>query len=359
MAGSMGELVRRTLVVLLLVGIALVVPILSTTLMLIFGAILVAILIRSAAWPYMRLGLGNAPSVLLGLVTILLLLGGFGWLFGAQLSGQFGELQAQLTAAVPELRARLSTLPVVGSLAGQTPDIQQIAGRALGFAFGLLGLVTNLVLVIVGAAYLALEPDVYKRGLARLFPKGRAEKIIEALEVSGHALKRYLLGQLLTMAIVGGMVWIGLELIGVPSAAALGLTIGIANFIPLVGPFIGAIPGLVIAFSAVPDMFLYALLVYVVAQQLEGNVLTPMVQNMAVSIPPALLIFALAALGSLFGFIGVILAAPLTVVIYTLVTMLWTRDTLGHDVKVPGGKRRREHQADEDASVPTCEQQPG
>ena len=336
MTQSMGDLVKRTLVVLLLVGIALLLPLLSTTLLLIFGAILIAVLIRSAAWPFMQLGLGNTVSVLRGLVAILLLLGGFGWMFGAQLSGQFGELQSQLTAAIPEIRAQLAELPLVGGLADQTPDLQQFAGRALGFAFGLLGLVTNLVLVIVGAAYFALEPDVYKRGLARLFPKDRAQKVTDALDASGQALKRYLLGQLLTMSIVGAMVWIGLEIIGVPSAAALGLTIGVANFIPLVGPFIGAIPGLVIAFSAVPDMFLYALLVYVVAQQIEGNVLTPMVQNMAVSIPPALLIFALAALGSLFGFIGVVLAAPLTVVIYTLVTMLWTRDTLGHDVKVPG-----------------------
>ena len=59
-------------------------------------------------------------------------------------------------------------------------------------------------------------------------------------------------------------------------------------------------------------------------------------QQRAVSIPPALLIFALAALGALFGLIGVVLAAPLTVVLYTLVSMLWSRDALGHDVKVPG-----------------------
>ncbi len=336
MTMSLGELVRRTLVVMLIIGIALTLPLLTPTLLLIFGAILIAVLIRSAAWPFEQLGLGNTASVLLGLATILILLGLFGWLFGAQLSGQFAALQAQLTEAVPQVRAQLERLPFVGSLAGATPDMQEIAGRALNFAFGMLGLVTNLVLVIVGAAYFALDPAVYKRGLAKLFPKDRSDKVIEAMDASGHALKRYLLGQLATMTIVGLMVWIGLAIVGIPSAAALGLTIGVANFIPLVGPFIGAIPGLIIAFSAAPDMFWYAVLVYLVAQQIEGNVLTPMVQNWAVSIPPALLIFALAAAGSLFGFIGVILAAPLTVVIYTLVTMLWSRDALGHEVKVPG-----------------------
>ena len=68
---TMGQLVRRTLVVLLLVGIALLLPMLSTTLLLIFAAILVAVLIRSAAWPFMRVGLGNTPAVLLGLLSIL------------------------------------------------------------------------------------------------------------------------------------------------------------------------------------------------------------------------------------------------------------------------------------------------
>ena len=352
----MSTLVRSTLVVLLIVGLALLVPLLAPTLMLIFGAILIAVLIRSAAWPFLQLGLGTTAAVLLGLVSILVALGLFGWLFGAQLSGQFSALQTQLTEAIPVVRERLSTLPLVGDLAGRTPNLQQFAGQALGFAFGLLGLVTNLVLVIVGAAYLALDPDVYKRGLAKLFPKDRANKVVEAVDASGHALKRYLLGQLLTMSIVGIMVWIGLAIVGVPSAAALGLTIGVANFIPLVGPFIGAIPGLVIAFAAVPDLFWYAVLVYFVAQQIEGNVLTPLVQNMAVSIPPALLIFALAALGSLFGFIGVILAAPLTVVLYTLVTMLWSRDTLGHDVKVPGraddGKDAGHEQAEPPVATP-------
>ncbi|MCJ8190690.1 AI-2E family transporter [Sphingomicrobium aestuariivivum] len=336
MTMDLGELVRRTLVVLLLVGLALALPMLTPTLLLIFGAILIAVLIRSAAWPFEQMGLGNTASVLLGLATILLLLFGFGWLFGAQLSGQFASLQAQLAEAAPQVRAQLERLPFIGDLAEATPDVQDMAGQAVNFAFGFLGLVTNLVLVIVGAAYFALDPDVYKRGLSKIFPRDRSAKVIEAMDASGHALKRYLLGQLATMTIVGVMVWIGLAIVGIPSAAALGLTIGVFNFIPLIGPFIGAVPGLIIAFSAAPDLFWYAVLVYLVAQQIEGNVLTPMVQNWAVSIPPALLIFALAAAGGLFGLIGVILAAPLTVVIYTLVTMLWSRDALGHDVKVPG-----------------------
>ena len=134
------------------------------------------------------------------------------------------------------------------------------------------------------------------------------------------------------MTAVGMMIYIGLMIVGVPSAGALGLISGLTNFIPLVGPFIGAVPGLLISFADNPDKIFWAALVYFVAQQIEGNVLTPIVQRHAVAIPPAVLIFALGAMGTLFGTIGIVLAAPLTVIIYTLVAKLWSRETLGHEV---------------------------
>ncbi|WP_265528871.1 AI-2E family transporter [Sphingomicrobium marinum] len=348
---DLGHLAKRTLIVLLLVGLGLLLVPLASTLLLIFGAVLIAVLIRAAGTPFRMIGLSDGISVLLGLLTIFVIIGLAGWLFGAQLSGQFAALQAQLTEAFPVVRDRLSELPLFGQLASSTPDFQGLAGQALGFAFGFLGLITNLVLVIVGAVYFALEPRVYAHGTAKLFPKSKSDKVIEAMDASGVALKRYLVGQLATMTLVGLMVGIGLSIVGVPSAAALGIMVGLANFIPLIGPFIGAIPGLIIAFSATPELFWYAVAVYLVAQQIEGNVLTPLVQQRAVSIPPALLIFALAALGALFGLIGVVLAAPLTVVIYTLVSMLWSRDALGHDVKVPGCLPEETPKEEEPAAV--------
>ena len=335
----MAETVRKTLAVLLLVGLALLLVKLTGVLILIFAAILIAVVLRAASDPFRAFGIPETLSVLLGLIALLAILALLGWLFGAELGAEVENLFQRLPEAFEAARAWVATLPFGDSILSFTPDIERYASQALGVAFGAVGVLTNLVLVFISALYLAISPETYAIGIERLFPKAQSERIGDALRASGVALKKYLLGQLFTMTIVGLMVGIGLSYVGVPSAAALGLIVGLSNFIPLIGPFIGAVPGILLALAQSPELALWAAGVYFVAQQLEGNVLTPIVQRQAVSIPPALLLFALAALGALFGTMGVILAAPLAVVIYTLVTMLWSRDTLGHDVTVPGRKR--------------------
>lgn len=344
MAGQGGEmerleqakLVRSTLIVLLLIGLALLLVPLASTFLLIFAAILIACLIRAVAIPFQRAGVPETPSVLLGLLTIVGVLALSGWLFGAQLGSEFGTVAQSLPGGVARLRAWVATVPFAQSLLSVTPDVQGILGRAASVAFGALGAVTNLVLVIISAIYLALEPGLYAKGIGNLFPRDESARVREALTASGDALRKYLLAQFVTMIVVGTLCWIGLAIVGVPAAGALGLIVGLTNFVPLIGPFIGAVPGILLAFGQGPETAMWAAIVYFIAQQIEGNVLTPMVQRWAVSIPPALLLFALAGLGSLFGVIGVILAAPLAVVLYVLVTLLWSRDALGHEVGVPG-----------------------
>ncbi|TKD50741.1 AI-2E family transporter [Sphingomonas baiyangensis] len=323
---------QTTLIVLLITGLALLTVQFAFVFMLIFSAILVAVLIRAAAIPFRRVGASDPVSVMLGLLLILTILGLTGWLFGAQLSEQFTEIAQQLPQAFETVRGYLQTIPFAQGLLSSTPDIQSIMTRAVSFAFGAVGAVTNLVLVIIAAIYLALDPKLYMRGTRLLFPKSQGPRVQEALEASGAALHRYMLAQFVTMIVVGGLVWIGLAIAGVPSAGALGVISGLTNFIPLVGPFIGAAPGVLLAFANSPDTALWAVLVYFIAQQFEGNVLTPMIQRYAVSIPPAVLLFALAALGGIFGFIGVIVSAPLACVLYVLVNILWVRDALGHDL---------------------------
>jgi len=336
--------VRSTLIVLLLVGLALLLVPLSGVLMLIFASVLIAVLIRAAAIPFRMLRIPETLAVLLGLAAIIALLWFLGWMFGRQLGEEFRSVTARLPAAIDAVQAWLAAQPwgqdlVGSSLESMIPGLQNVAGRAFSVAFGAVGALTNLVLVLIAAIYLALQPTTYMRGIARLFPKAQGRQVSEALVASGRALQRYLLGQLFTMTFVGTLVGVGLTIVGVPSAAALGVIVGLSNFVPLLGPIVGAVPGVLLAFTLGPETALAAAIVYLVAQQLEGNVLTPLVQRWAVSIPPALLLFALAGLGVLFGFVGVIVAAPLAVVLYTLVTMLWSRDALGHDVSVPGASR--------------------
>lgn len=331
---DMTSVTRKTLVILLLIGLALLTVQFSSVFVLIFSAVLVAVLIRAAGWPFRKIGAPETLSVFLGLFLIVAVLGASGVLFGSQLSEQFTQIGAQLPGAFDQARQFLAQYPFLRGFMSGTPDIQSIMGRALTFAFGAVGAITNLVLVIVAAIYLALDPRLYMRGVELIFPKSQGPRVREALSASGQALNQWLLAQFVTMIIIGVLIWVGMTVAGVPSAAALGVISGLTNFIPLIGPFIGAAPGVLLGFAQGMDTVLWTIVVYVVAQQLEGNVLTPMIQKYAVSIPPAVLLFALAALGGLFGFIGVVVAAPLAVVLYVLISILWVRDTLGHGVDI-------------------------
>ncbi|MCP5876785.1 AI-2E family transporter, partial [Klebsiella pneumoniae] len=95
--------------------------------------------------------------------------------------------------------------------------------QALSIAFGAVGVLTNIVLVLIGAIYLALQPQLYSKGVALLFPKSEGPRVAAALSACAVSLRKYLLGQLFTMTIIGAMVTVGLFIVGVPSASALGL----------------------------------------------------------------------------------------------------------------------------------------
>ena len=125
-----------------------------------------------------------------------------------------------------------------------------------------------------------------------------------------------------------------------PSALALGLIAGVTEFVPIIGPVIGAIPALLLAFTEDWNTVLWTLAVFVVVQQIENNVIMPLVAGAAVAVPPAVGLFAVVAIGVLFGPLGLLLGYPLAIVIDVAVRRLYVRETLGEDVEIAGEKRR-------------------
>jgi len=133
-----------------------------------------------------------------------------------------------------------------------------------------------------------------------------------------HDLLGFLKAQFLAMIVVGVLIYVGLSLVGLSSALPLALFAALAEFVPMVGPVIAAVPALIIALSLGLDSFLWTLLVFVIVQQCESNLLTPLLQQHMVSLPPAVTLFAVVAFGSLFGPLGLLLATPITVVIFAV-----------------------------------------
>lgn len=157
----------------------------------------------------------------------------------------------------------------------------------------------------------------------------------------GGALENWLLGQLVSMTLVGVLTGIALSIIGLPSTFALALIAGLTEFIPLLGPILGGIPAVLVASGEGSSQVLWTLAAILAVQQIESNMITPIVQRRAVSLPAALTLFAVLAFGALFGTMGVLVATPLAVVAYVAVTDLYVRDALGEDVQVPGTTRAR------------------
>ena len=149
-------------------------------------------------------------------------------------------------------------------------------------------------------------------------------------------LRLWLKGQAIAMVVVGLLTGFGLWMLGMPSALVLGLMAGLLEFIPFAGPIIAAIPAVLLALAVSPELGLWVVLLYLAVQQFEGNVLTPLVQQYAVDLPGAVLLFSLIGFGTLFGTLGVILAAPLAVVTLVLVKRLYVIETLDTPTPIPG-----------------------
>jgi predicted PurR-regulated permease PerM len=195
--------------------------------------------------------------------------------------------------------------------------------------------------VIVGGIYMAIDPVIYRDGFIKLFPPDWHAQIRATLEDAGAALRLWLGAQATAMLIVGVLVGGGALLIGIPSPFALGLIFGLAEFVPVVGPVVGAIPVLLVAMGQSWELVLWALGLVVVVQQVESNLIMPLVSGHAVQLPPAVGLFAVVAMGVVFGPLGLVLGYPLAVVVDVAVRRLYVRGTLGEPVEIAAEKSRK------------------
>lgn len=198
-------------------------------------------------------------------------------------------------------------------------------------AFGAIG---GFILVIFIAMYIGAEPGLYREGILHLVPhrqRKRAEEVLQTLTVT---LRQWLVARLMAMVAIGTITGVGLALLGVKGAIALGVLAGLLEFIPFFGPVMSAIPALGVALLDSPQKALYVLILYIVLQQLEGNVITPLLLEKRLDIPPVLTVLTVAALGVVFGVVGMLIAEPLLAAVLVTTKMLYVNDVVGDEVKV-------------------------
>lgn len=289
--------------------------------------------------------LGVAFNVVVGLLPSqrrwlsgllgILIFGGIGvglWLglpvVGDQLRSLSNELpryQQQLEQWTQRLRESTGlNIDLFGSqsreyLAGMFSNSQ-----VLGTARGVLeGLFLPLVL-IMGGLYAAAAPnDKLLTAVLRGVPEDRRDSFRHLLMLLGTRIKAWVKGTLLSMLIVGVLTSVGLYLIGVPYPLLLGSFAGIAEIIPLVGPWVAGAVVVGIAVLNDPTLAIWAAGLMLAIQQLESNVITPMVMASVADVHPFVTLFSLFLFATLFGFLGILLAVPLVLLIWTVLEVLW------------------------------------
>jgi predicted PurR-regulated permease PerM len=330
---------RRAALILLGITVAYCLFRIGDLLLLAFGAMLVAVLLASVAdWLTEHSRLPRWAGLALAAVALLAVMAAIIWLFGAETGRQAGKLAQQLPQDWARLQAGFGTTPIGRTLlqSGQQGAAGGHMARLLvGIGWEGTEVVLNFIVVLIGGLFFAANPGIYRRGLVLLAPSPYRPAIDEALGHTATALRLWLLTQLFSMTAMGAMIAFGLWLSGIEGWGALGVLGGLSEFIPYVGPTIAMIPAVIVALAGQGSIW-GVLGTYAVVRIIQANVITPLISQRVVSIPPGLYIFAILSVGFAFGAFGMFFSGALAVAGFTLVRQLYLKDVLGEAIPPPG-----------------------
>lgn len=321
----------------------------SQVLLVLFAATLFALWLDALTRLLMNLVALPRPWALALIVVMAVgLLVGFGEIVGARVGDQISQLSERVPQAIARIQAMLDgqawgrvLLQHMPPVAGDwLPSRTGLLGQISGVFSTALGVIANVVFILLVGFYLAISPHLYVDNALRLLPRAKRARGREVIHHLGHALRWWLIGRMSAMAVVGMFTALALWAIGMPLVLALGLIAGILSFVPFIGPVVSAIPAVLIGLLESPMHAVYVLGIYTGVQFIEGNLITPLIQNRAVALPPAALLGAQLLMGALFGLFGILVATPLAVTVIVLIQTLYVEDALGDRVEVLGERHR-------------------
>ena len=184
---------------------------------------------------------------------------------------------------------------------------------------GTIGVIFGFLIVPIWLFYALRDRHSFERNFRAALPDAVRSDILNGVRIADALLGRYLRGQLFLGLVVGLLIFVGLTALNVELSIALAIFAGITELIPIIGPWIGALPALlVVAASGDPEKLVWVALLYLLVQQLENNLLVPRIQSHAVDLHPAVIILLLTIAGAVFGFIGLLVIVPLTALLREL-----------------------------------------
>jgi predicted PurR-regulated permease PerM len=290
------------------------------------------------------LGLPRRLGLLGALLSTLLILAGTGYLILPPVARQVQELwltlPAQLELWDAQLFQRTQHSPVAAHLLGHMrngesylgaflPEIGRYFRGAVPYVFGGVRLLILTISVVTMGIYLALRPALYREGMIALIPPVHRDLARNLLADRSRSLRAWIVGQIIMMSSLGFFTWIGLQLLGVPYALAFGVFTGIVAIVPVFGTLISIIlPALFIFGSASFAKILAVLALGIGVHILETNIVSPMIMEHQVHLPPVLTLLSVLIMAHLLGVVGLLVAVPTLASIMVILKWLYLHRVL-------------------------------
>jgi predicted PurR-regulated permease PerM len=336
-AMSRTEFVVRVSIVFALVLVPILILRLFDVILIGVGALLIATALKLGSEPFIRLKLPQPLALILSGLLIIGLLGGASYLFGTKMAAELQDVLRRVEAAQGSITQALHGSALGKLLLSHVSTATFSLSSIIGNVFSTSTSLSEAIVVgVFAGVYLAIQPNLYRRGFVNLMPHHWRANALETIDHIGQALRLWLLGQIIQMILIGVLAGLATFIIGLPSPFALGLIAGVAEFIPYLGPILSAVPALLVAATAGVHAVLWTLVAYFLIHQIEGELIAPLVQRRMVSVPPVVFLMSVVTLTYLFGWIAIIFAAPLVVIICVIIIKLYIRDCLGDSMRLPG-----------------------
>jgi predicted PurR-regulated permease PerM len=219
---------------------------------------------------------------------------------------------------------------LVNTLTGQLAQAAgQLGVSVLPVLGGVADTVLSILIVIFLSIYLLANPKMHQDALIRLFPvwyRPRAHAIFGRLDAT---LRGWVRATVISMALVGVGTWAGLALLGIQQAAALGVLAGLMSFIPNFGTIVALVPSMAVGIVQAPNNWGWVMVVIYGVSFAQSQIITPLLVSGSIRLPPVLVLLGQIVAGAFFGFLGLMLAVPITAILMVLVQEVYIKDILG------------------------------
>jgi predicted PurR-regulated permease PerM len=324
---------RAVLLAFALVIAALIFKALITLIMAVLIVVVIALPLSGFASTLKRVGVPRGVGATLGLLLGLGALGGLIALIVPAFSHEVNQFVNSLPSIVDELRHRIAgvtgTSPsrigkqIQNYVNGYTHHPAKLLGPAETIGATVVGIVAALIVILLTALYTAIHPEPLYTGLVRVVPpqgRAKAEVVLDRLRT---AYLGWLRGLAIGMLVLGGLTYLGLRLVDLQFAAFFAVFTAVAMIIPYFGALASSIIPILYALTFSPEKAILVAIVYILAHQLESNVIQPQVVARTVELHPAVVAIGVLAVEQLFGFVGLIVAVPILATVRILIEELW------------------------------------